>query len=339
MSSVYKEVEKYLVNNQFTWLITGVAGFIGSHLLQKLLTLNQKVIGIDNFYSGSQGNIDQVLELMTLQQKKNFTFHNIDIRSMEDCILTMKKVDYVLHQAAIVSVSHSTKDPAFVNEVNVKGFLNILWAAVSQKIKRVVFASSSSVYGDSIILPKTENDVCKLLTPYAASKYINELYADVFFKCYGLESIGLRYFNIFGPRQNFSSMYAGVIPIWITSILKNQQIYINGDGETSRDFCYVDNVVQANILSAVTKNNDSINQVYNIAIGKQMTLNQLFNSICDNLGKRPKPVYREFRDGDIKYSLSDISKAKKLLNYYSLGQVEKSLKDTITWYSKILKNV
>ncbi|EKD45417.1 MAG: hypothetical protein ACD_69C00302G0002 [uncultured bacterium] len=331
----YTELKKYLADHKFTWLVTGVAGFIGSNLMESLLSMNQNVIGIDNFATGYKDNIEGVLRAISPQYVKNFTFHEGDICSIAECDKVMKGVDYVLHQAALGSIPRSINDPIATNAVNVNGFLNVLTAAKNNKVKRFVYASSSSVYGDSPILPKTEVSVGNQLSPYAVSKYSGELYAKVFSLCYGIETIGLRYFNVFGARQNPGGAYAAVIPLWIKAMLNKDSVYINGDGETTRDFCYVGNVIQANLLAALTDNIDAINTVYNIAFGEQITLNKLFETIHSilNISESYRPKYRDFRAGDIRYSLADVSKAKIKLNYQPEYSVKGGLSLAIDWYA------
>lgn len=330
--SKYTELTEQLKNRSYTWLITGAAGFIGSNLVEALLNLNQNVIGLDNFATGFHQNLEEVIASVSNTQRKNFTFYEGDIRHLHDCEKAVKNVDFVLHQAALGSVPRSIENPQLVNEVNIGGYVNMLIAAKNAKVKRFVFASSSSVYGDSPIIPKVESHLGNPLSPYAVTKCTNEIYAKAFAHCYELECIGLRYFNVFGPRQNYKSQYAAVIPLWIISLLKNNIIFINGDGETSRDFCYVKNAIQANILAALVERKDAINTIYNISVGQQTTLNHLFQMICHNLKISKKPVYREFRSGDIRHSLADISKAKELLGYEGVFTVNHGLEEMISWY-------
>jgi UDP-N-acetylglucosamine/UDP-N-acetylgalactosamine 4-epimerase len=321
-----------------TWLITGVAGFIGSNLLETLLDHDQLIIGLDNFATGHQHNLDQVKAIVGENKWANFKFINGDIRNLTDCHQACEGVDFVLHQAALGSVPRSLEDPINTNTANIDGFLNILVAARDAKVKRFVYAASSSTYGDHPGLPKVEDKIGKPLSPYAVTKYVNELYADVFARCYGLESIGLRYFNVFGPRQDPDGAYAAVIPKWIAAMVRNEDLYINGDGETSRDFCYIKNVVQANLKAATTENDSAINQIYNIAVGDRTTLNQLLEFIRENLATHFKhledfkPIYRDFRAGDVRHSLADISKAQTLIAYAPTYHVHEGLTEALDWY-------
>ncbi|HXT10467.1 MAG TPA: SDR family oxidoreductase [Candidatus Angelobacter sp.] len=327
-----------LSRDRKTWLLTGVAGFIGSNLLEALLRANQAVVGIDNFATGHQRNLDDVRKNVGEARWENFTFVRGDIVDLETCKRACAGVDYVLHQAAIGSVPRSIQNPIFTHQNNVDGFLNMLVAAKDAKVKRFVYASSSSVYGDHPALPKVEQTIGECLSPYAVSKRINELYADVFAKCYGFECIGLRYFNVFGPRQDPNGVYAAVIPKWIAAMLRAEAVYINGDGETSRDFCFVANVVQANLLAATTQNAGALNQRYNIAAARRTTLNQLFESLRDRLTprfpqlKELKPVYRAFQPGDVRHSHADISKARELLGYNPTHDVDAGLTEALDWY-------
>ena len=336
--TAYTQLQTHLQAEPKTWLVTGVAGFIGSNLLEALLKLNQRVVGLDNFATGHQRNLDEVQSLVTQEQWSNFQFIKGDIRSLEDCHKVCQGVDYVLHQAALGSVPRSVEDPITTNAANITGFLNMLVAARDAKVKRFVYAASSSTYGGHPGLPKVEDTIGKPLSPYAVTKYVNELYADVFGKTYGLQSIGLRYFNIFGKRQDPAGAYAAVIPKWVASMIKNEPVFVNGDGETSRDFCYIDNTVQANLLAATTDNPDAVAQVYNVAVGDRTTLNQLFESIRVLLEPRfPhlkdfKPAYRDFRAGDVRHSLADISKAQNLLGYVPSHRIGEGLKEAMNWY-------
>lgn len=316
------------------WLVTGVAGFIGSNLLESLLKCDQIVVGLDNFSTGHRHNLEQVKELVTPEQWARFRFIEGDIRNLQDCQQACGNVDYVLHQAALGSVPRSLVDPIQSNDVNVGGFLNMLTAARDAEVKRFVYAASSSTYGDHPGLPKQEDTIGKPLSPYAVTKYVNELYADVFARCYGMQSIGLRYFNVFGPRQDPAGSYAAVIPKWIDAMMERQDIYINGDGETSRDFCFISNTVQANLLAATCTNPDAINQVYNIAVGERTSLNQLFAMLRSGLGGDAinDAIYRDFRAGDVKHSQADISKAETLLNYKPDYSIAAGMQLTMAWY-------
>ena len=321
-----------------TWLITGVAGFIGSNLLETLLRLNQRVIGLDNFSTGYQHNLDDVYACVTAAQWHNFTFLQGDIRDLDTCHGACRGVDYVLHQAALGSVPRSIDDPITTNQSNIDGFLNMLVAARDAKVARFVYAASSSTYGDHPELPKVEDAIGNPLSPYAVTKYVNELYADVFARTYGLSSIGLRYFNIFGRRQDPNGAYAAVIPKWFAAMLGGQPVQINGDGETSRDFCYIDNCVQANLLAATTQNPEAINQVYNVAFGQRTTLNELFALIRDRVQAQcpdldvAAPVHQDFRPGDVRHSLADISKAGGLIGYQPAYSVREGLDEAAAWY-------
>lgn len=321
-----------------TWLITGVAGFIGSNLLEALLRLNQRVIGLDNFATGHRHNLQQVQQLVLPQQWQRFEFVEGDIRDLATCRQVCGGVDYVLHQAALGSVPRSLEDPITTNGTNIDGFLNMLVAARDAGVKRFVYAASSSTYGDHPGLPKVEDVIGKPLSPYAVTKYVNELYADVFARSYGMQSIGLRYFNVFGPRQDPNGAYAAVIPKWLAAMIRNEPLYVNGDGETTRDFCYVQNVVQANVLCACTDNANAINQVYNVAVGGRTSLNQLLAMMREVLLPQfPHlqdfaPIYRDFRAGDVPHSQADIGKAQTLLDYSPTHSIQQGLAEAIDWY-------
>ena len=337
--SAYETLKTQLQCKQHTWLITGAAGFIGSNLLEALLQLNQKVVGLDNFSTGHQRNLDEVQSIVTPAQWQNFSFMRADICNFAECQKACNGVDYVLHQAALGSVPRSVEDPITSNASNVTGFLNMLVAARNAKVKCFVYAASSSTYGDHPGLPKVEDHIGKPLSPYAVTKYVNELYADVFGKTYDLRSIGLRYFNVFGPRQDPDGAYAAVIPKWIASMVKGEPVYINGDGETSRDFCYIANVVQANLLAASTQNTDAVNQVYNIAVGDRSTLNELYAQLKQNLIsscphlKDAQAVYREFRAGDVRHSLASIDKAIEMLGYEPTQSMGQGVARVVSWYT------
>jgi len=334
----YQALAQRLRQNQHTWLITGVAGFIGSNLLEALLKLDQKVVGLDNFATGHRANLEEVRTLVAPAQWANFNFIEGDISNLDHCRQACAGVDYVLHQAALGSVPRSIEDPLLTNRSNIDGFLNMLVAARDASVKRFVYAASSSTYGDHPALPKVEDTIGSPLSPYAVTKYVNELYGEVFARCYGFKTIGLRYFNIFGPRQDPEGAYAAVIPKWIAGMIKNQPIYVNGDGETSRDFCYIDNTVQANLLAATTDNPDAVDQVYNIAVGERTSLNQLYEALRSQLAPRyphladARPVYRDFRAGDVLHSLADISKARTLLGYEPTHRIADGLRVAMDWY-------
>jgi len=338
MSSIYESILTNLKQSPKTWLITGVAGFIGSNLLEALLKLDQTVIGLDNFSTGYQHNLNEVRSLVSPAQWELFTFIEGDIRDLNACRTACAKVDYVLHQAALGSVPRSLDDPIRTNENNVTGFLNMLVAARDAGVSRFVYAASSSTYGDHPALPKREDAIGRPLSPYAVTKYVNELYADVFHRCYGFSSIGLRYFNVFGRRQDPNGAYAAVIPKWFSALLNGEPVYINGDGETSRGFCYIDNAIQANLLAATTENPEALNHVYNVAFGEQTTLNYLFQMIKVLVtqtrpeAKANEPVYRDFRPGDVRHSLADITKAKRFLGYVPEFSVGTGLIESAKWY-------
>ncbi|SDX90878.1 NAD-dependent epimerase/dehydratase family protein [Nitrosomonas halophila] len=338
MTTPYTETRQHLQHNSYCWLVTGVAGFIGSNLLETLLGLNQKVVGLDNFSTGHPHNLDQVSMAVGPEAWLNFKFIEGDIRQLADCRKACEGVDFVLHQAALGSVPRSIDDPILTNESNVSGFLNILVAARDAQVKRFVYAASSSTYGDHPGLPKVESVIGQPLSPYAVTKYVNELYADVFARCYTMQSIGLRYFNIFGPRQDPNGAYAAVIPQWIAALIRNQPLYINGDGETSRDFCFVENAVQANLLAALTTDAQATNQVYNIAVNARTSLNQLYAMMHDLLIDRfphissHQPTYRDFRQGDVRHSQADIGKAHELLGYMPTHRIDQGLKQSMNWY-------
>ncbi len=336
--TAYESLQQQLKAEPQTWLITGVAGFIGSNLLEALLKLDQQVVGLDNFSTGHRRNLDEVKQLVNSAQWATFRFIEGDICDLATCHRACDDVDYVLHQAALGSVPRSIEGPIIANRNNIDGFLNILVAARDAEVQRFVYAASSSTYGDHPDLPKVEDKIGKPLSPYAVTKLVNELYADVFARTYGFKSIGLRYFNIFGRRQDPEGAYAAVIPKWIAAMIKNEPVFINGDGETSRDFCYIDNTVQANLLAAVTGNESAINQVYNVAVGERTSLKQLYFHLRDALSARfphlkvVQPIYRDFRAGDVRHSLADIGKAKELLGYQPTHRVAEGLNEAMAWY-------
>lgn len=329
-------IEK-LKSSPKTWLVTGAAGFIGSNLLEFLLCHGQSVIGVDNFATGHQHNLDLVQTAVSEDQWAKFHFVKGDVSDLECCTeLFAGGIDHVLHQAALGSVPRSIENPIATNLANVTGFLNMLWAAEQAGVNSFVYAASSSTYGDHPGLPKVEETIGKPLSPYAVTKYVNELYAEVFGRCYRLKPVGLRYFNVFGPRQDPNGAYAAVIPKWTQAMIDNDQVHIYGDGETSRDFCFIQNVVQANILAALAQET-ARGEVYNVAVGMQTSLTQLFRLIQDALGKRGiryklEPVYSEFRNGDVRHSLADISKANTLLGYAPQYDVQKGIELAMDWY-------
>ena len=321
-----------------TWLVTGVAGFIGSNLLEALLKLGQRVVGLDNFATGHQHNLDQVEQAVGREAWGRLRFIEGDIRSLDTCREACRDVNVVLHEAALGSVPRSIDDPITSHETNVSGFLNMLVAARDAGVQRFVYAASSAAYGDWPGLPKVEDQIGRPLSPYGAGKYMNELYADVFGRCYGLETIGLRYFNVFGPRQDPEGAYAAVIPKWVASMVRGETVFINGDGETARDFCYIENVIQANLLSGTTANKDAVHQVYNVAVGDSTTLNELHRHLAELLQRHDEsfaagqPEYRDFRAGDVRYSRADISKITSLVGYRPTHDVHQGLARAIDWY-------
>ena len=339
-STAYEKVQKVLINEPKTWLITGVAGFIGSNLLETLLLLNQKVVGLDNFATGFQHNLDEVQGLVSPQQWQGFTFIEGDIRNLADCQAACKGVDYVLHQAALGSVPRSIADPIATNDTNISGYLNMLVAARDAQVTSFTYAASSSTYGDHPALPKVEENIGNPLSPYAVTKYVNELYADVFARTYDFNTIGLRYFNIFGKRQTPDGAYAAVIPKWTAAMIAGDEVFINGDGDTSRDFNFIENAVQANILAA-TANNEAKNQVYNVAVGGRTTLNTLFSALKEHLGANgisytQDQVYRDFRAGDVRHSQADISKIQNALGYAPQLDIIQGIEKAMPWYVKSL---
>lgn len=335
--SRYETIREELRSHPRTWLITGVAGFIGSNLLETLLELGQTVVGIDNFATGHRRNLRDVIERRGVDADR-FRFIEGDIRDLAACRNACAGVDLVLHQAALGSVPRSIKDPLASNAANVDGFLNVLSAARDAGAKRIVYASSSSVYGDHPGLPKVEHEIGRPLSPYAVTKYVDELYADVFARTYGMEIIGLRYFNVFGRRQDPNGAYAAVIPRWVGNLLTGEQCEIYGDGETSRDFCYIDNVVQANLLAATAEDREAVDEAYNVAYGERTTLNQLFEMLRDGLAAhRPelrdaRPVYKDFRPGDVRHSLANIDKVRTRLGYEPTHSVAQGLAAALAWY-------
>ncbi len=341
MSTRYQEVTANLQSEPKTWLVTGCAGFIGSNLLETLLQMGQKVVGLDNFATGHQYNLDEVQKAVTPQQWQQFTFQEGDIRDPEACRKAVSGVDYVLHQAALGSVPRSLQDPVTTNDVNINGFLNMLVAARDAQVQSFVYAASSSTYGDHEALPKVEDRIGRPLSPYAVTKFVNELYADVFTRSYGFGSVGLRYFNVFGKRQDPNGAYAAVIPKWVAAMIRGEDVVVNGDGETSRDFCFIENVVQANILAALAQP-EGVNQVYNVAFNARTSLNELFEYLAKALGNNgivydKQPVYSEFRAGDVRHSQADISKARQLLGYEPMHNIVQGLEVSMPWYTQFLR--
>lgn len=336
--TAYESLKRKLIRQPRRWLVTGGAGFIGSNLVEALLKLNQRVVAFDNLETGARHNLAEVRRLVTPAQWRRFTFIRGSVTDFGACRNVCRNVDYVLHQAALGSVPRSLKDPIHSNESNVSGFLKMLAAARDNRVRRFVYASSSSIYGDDSFLPKVEHRVGRPLSPYAVTKYVNELYADVFGRRYGMETVGLRYFNVFGPRQDPDGAYAAVIPRWIAAMIKKEPVHINGDGKTSRDFCYVDNVVQMNLLAATTTNRRAINQVYNVALNSRVSLNELFEMLRTRLLphyphlQKFKPVHQPFRAGDVRHSQADISKARRLVGYSPTHRIEDGLDESLDWY-------
>jgi UDP-N-acetylglucosamine 4-epimerase len=332
----YEEIQHELRTRPRKWLVTGCAGFIGSNLVETLLRLDQIVVGLDNFSTGHQRNLDEIREIVGAERWARFTLVTGDIRDPAACQRAVSGVQHVLHQAALGSVPRSLADPVTTNEVNISGFLNMLTAARDASVVSFVYAASSSTYGDHPGLPKVEEVIGKPLSPYAVTKYVNELYADVFARSYGFKTIGLRYFNVFGKRQDPNGAYAAVIPKWIASMIRNEDVLINGDGETSRDFCYVDNAVQANLLASLADDADK-NHVYNVAVGDNTTLNILVEHLRSTLklhGIRYErtPVYRDFRAGDVRHSQADIGKAQQRLGYVPSHRIREGLEVAMSWY-------
>jgi UDP-N-acetylglucosamine 4-epimerase len=336
---MYEKVQERVRSRPCTWLVTGVAGFIGSHLLETLLRLNQRVIGLDNFSTGHRGNLAEVKDAVSESEWKRFRFIEGDIRSLDTCRRACSSVKVVLHQAALGSVPRSMADPLGAHDSNITGFLNMLVAAHGAGVSRLVYAGSSSVYGDHSAPLRTEPETGPPLSPYALTKRVNELYAEIFARCYGFDSIGLRYFNVFGPRQDPNGAYAAVIPTWIAAMIRNEPVFINGDGKTTRDFCYVDDAVQANLLAAMVDDPSALNQAYNIAVNASTTLNELFEMIRSLLEPRYprlrelRPLCREFRAGDVRTSRADISKAERLLAYRPAWRVTQGLARAVQWYA------
>jgi UDP-N-acetylglucosamine/UDP-N-acetyl-alpha-D-glucosaminouronate 4-epimerase len=340
--TVYEDLQRRLRRNPKKWLVTGAAGFIGSNLVEALLGLNQSVTGLDNFSTGSRKNLREVGRRVTPVQWRRFRLLDGDIVEAAVCRRACSGIDYVLHQAALGSVPASMADPLRCHESNVTGFLNVLAAARQAKVRRLVYASTSAVYGDAPGLPKVEDETGNPLSPYAASKVMDELYAAVFARVYGFESIGLRYFNVFGPRQDPAGAYVAVIPTWIAALLHGWPVHIHGDGRTTRDFCYIENVVQANLLAATTARGGAANQLYNIAFGRRTTLKALLRQLRAALRatgatlREQPPVFGPFRPGDVRHSLADITKARRRLGYTPTHSVERGLELAMDWYRRNL---
>lgn len=336
--NAYEAVCTGLAQRRHHWLITGVAGFVGSNLLEALLRLGQRVTGMDNFLTGYRENLDQVRALVGPEAWSRFRFIEGDIRCLATCKDACRDVDIVLHQAALGSVGRSIEDPILTSDINMIGFLNVLVAARDAGVRRLVYAASSATYGDHPDLPKVEERIGRPLSPYALTKHVNEVYADMFARCYQTESIGLRYFNIFGPRQDPDGPYAAVIPQWFNAMINNEPLHINGDGDSSRDFCFVANAVQANLLAALSTDPQAVNQVYNVAVNARTSLNELFLLMRGMLARRfahlagYQPVYADFRAGDVRHSQADISKAARLLGYQPSHRLEDGLRDSLEWY-------
>jgi UDP-N-acetylglucosamine 4-epimerase len=337
MTSAFEKLSAELLQSRRHWVVTGAAGFIGSHLTHKLLSLGQSVTGLDDLSTGSESNLEAVKNAVGAQAWGRFNFIKGDIRNLSSCHEASKGAQYVLHQAALASVPRSITDPISSTQVNIDGFVNIAVAARDAGVKRIVYASSSAVYGDAPGLPKVENVIGEALSPYGLSKYVDELYAGVFAKVYDLQFIGLRYFNIFGPRQSLDGPYAAVLPCWVRALKAGQPCEIYGDGETSRDFCFIDNAVQANILAACAPDPQAVGKAYNIAVGEQTTLNQLYSELARELGAAlgrsfpATPLYKDFRQGDIRHSLASIESAKRFLGYQPSVRIGEGLKQYVAW--------
>lgn len=340
-TSTYQALREQLQARQSRWVVTGVAGFIGSNLLQSLLELGQRVVGVDNFLTGYRDNLEQVREQVGAAWRY-FELIEGDVRDSAVCRQACESADYVLHQAALGSVSRSLDEPLLCNDINIGGHLNVLEAARRSGVKRVVYAASSATYGDHPGLPKQEQHIGSALSPYALTKHVNELYAGVYARCYGLESIGLRYFNVYGPRQDANGAYAAVIPQWIAAMIGKRQLIINGDGESSRDFCHVANAVQANLLAALADKPGAVNQVYNVALNARTSLNELYLLLHELLVERHphlrdyQPQYAPFRNGDVRHSQADISKASTLLGYAPTHDLRRGLRQALRWYEQHL---
>jgi UDP-N-acetylglucosamine/UDP-N-acetylgalactosamine 4-epimerase len=336
--SAYDALAKRLLADPKSWLITGAAGFIGSNLVERLLKLNQRVVGLDNFATGHAKNLADVQSLVTAEQWARFRFVKGDVTASADCQMACQGVDYVLHQAALGSVPRSMADPLASHQANVTGFVNMLIAARDAKVQRFVYAASSSTYGDHPALPKVEGVIGQPLSPYAATKLINEIYASVFGRSYGISTVGLRYFNVFGPRQDANGAYAAVIPRWLAAMLDGLPVSINGDGETSRDFCFVDNAVQANVLAATAALPPNDLNIFNVAVGDRTTLTQLHGLIRSELQRVqpqlmvPDPEHRDFRPGDARHSQASIERARQLLGYEPTHTIGQGMRELVAWF-------
>ena len=337
-ASRYDRVRADLIATPRRWLVTGAAGFIGSNLVESLLAQDQTVVGLDNFATGHRRNLDELLAAVGPERAARFTMIEGDITRLDDCQRACEGVDFVLHQAALGSVPRSLENPIATNAANIDGFVNMLVAARDAKVRRFVYAASSSTYGDHPALPKVEDQIGRPLSPYAVTKLVNELYADVFARSYGLQSVGLRYFNVFGKRQDPDGAYAAVIPKWIAALLNDQPVLINGDGETTRDFCFVDNAVQANLLAATSMEEGSANQIYNVAVNGRTSLNALYAKLKAGLASQAphtashEATYRDFRAGDVRHSQADIGKAMRLLGYAPTHDLDQGLVAAMPWY-------
>ena len=330
------ELCQSLKGQQHHWLVTGVAGFIGSNLLETLLKLDQRVRGFDNFATGHQKNLDEVRTRVSKDQWNNFDFREGDIRSREDCTNAVDSIEFVLHQAALGSVPRSIEDPITTNDVNIGGFVNMLDASRRAEVKSFVYAASSSTYGDHPGLPKVEDQIGNPLSPYALTKYVNELYCDIYARTYDMGCVGLRYLNVFGHRQDPLGPYAAVIPLWTKSLIRNEPVFVNGDGSTTRDFCYIKNVVQANLLATFAEKQNQPH-VFNVAFGEQNTLLRLHELLHQSLAElginsTSSLEHRDFRAGDVRHSLADISKAKSVFGYEPQHNLEAGIRETMPWY-------
>lgn len=336
--SKFDDVKAHLRGRRYRWLVTGAAGFIGSNLVEALLGLGQQVVGLDNFSTGHRHNLDEVRGAVGERAWSGFRLVEGDIRDAATCAQACTGIDYVLHEAALGSVSRSIEDPQRTHDTNVTGFLNMLLAARNAQVARFVYAASSSTYGDDAGLPKIESRIGRPLSPYAVTKYVNELYAEVFARCYGIETIGLRYFNVFGRRQDPQGAYAAVIPQWVAAMIGDRPVLINGDGETSRDFCFIDNVVQANLLAALATAPGAVNCVFNVALNQRTSLNQLYRMMRALLQERfphlrgREPQYQQFRAGDVRHSQADITRARELLGYAPTHTIDAGLGEAMDWY-------